>query len=114
MNTGIRLDRLVVLRGMAPSRMRAVEAIEGSGIRVDGAVVHRAAAQVAEAFAGMGGDFNVSVDLDVTSLLTEVLAERTPEAIRLVAEIAQRHGGSVQAFATKPQGLVVRVVLPLG
>ncbi|MEY2774039.1 MAG: hypothetical protein RLZZ275_386 [Bacteroidota bacterium] len=48
MNTGIRLDRLVVLRGMAPSRMRAVEAIEGSGIRVDGAVVHRAAAQVAE------------------------------------------------------------------
>ena len=34
--------------------------------------------------------------------------------LAIVAEIAQRHGGSVQAFATKPQGLVVRVVLPLG
>lgn len=48
MNTGIRLDRLVVDRGLAPSRMRAVEAIEGAGIRVDGTVVRKAAARVQE------------------------------------------------------------------
>ena len=34
--------------------------------------------------------------------------------LAIVAEIAQRHGGSVQARAALPQGLVVRVVLPLG
>jgi len=48
MNTGIRLDRLVVDRGLAPSRMRAVEAIEGAGIRVNGEVVHKASVRVAE------------------------------------------------------------------
>jgi len=46
MNAGIRLDRLVVDRGLAPSRMRAVEAIEGAGIRVDGTVVRKAALRV--------------------------------------------------------------------
>ncbi len=34
--------------------------------------------------------------------------------LAIVAEIAQRHGGSVQAHAALPQGLVVRVVVPLG
>ncbi len=34
--------------------------------------------------------------------------------LAIVAEIAQRHGGSVQAHAALPQGLVVRVVLPMG
>lgn len=48
MNVGIRLDRLVVDRGLAPSRMRAVEAIEGSGIRVNGTVVRKAALRVDE------------------------------------------------------------------
>ncbi len=48
MNTGIRLDRLVVERGLAPSRMRAVESIEGAGIRVDGEVVRKASVRVAE------------------------------------------------------------------
>ena len=34
--------------------------------------------------------------------------------LAIVAEIAQRHGGSVQAHNRAPHGLVVRVVLPLG
>ena len=34
--------------------------------------------------------------------------------LAIVAEIAQRHGGSVQAHTRTPPGLVVRVVLPLG
>ncbi len=34
--------------------------------------------------------------------------------LAIVAEIAQRHGGSVQAHTRAPHGLVVRVVLPLG
>lgn len=34
--------------------------------------------------------------------------------LAIVAEIAQRHGGSVQAHTSAPHGLKVRVVLPLG
>jgi len=33
--------------------------------------------------------------------------------LAIVAEIAQRHGGSVQAHSVAPQGLLVRLTLPL-
>ena len=46
MSKKVRLDRLLVDRGLAPSRLRARELIEAGVVRVDGVPVSRVAAQV--------------------------------------------------------------------
>ena len=48
------------------------------------------AAQVAEQTAGMGGSIGVGVSSDQTTIGGSVLSERTPDFIRLIAEVAQR------------------------
>ena len=50
----------------------------------------RDAAAFADAMAGLGGRLTVDTDEHTTVLRTEVLAERTPEAIALLAEVARR------------------------
>jgi predicted Zn-dependent peptidase len=45
---------------------------------------------VASEFAGMGGELAVNVGPDTTSISTEVLSERGPEAVRLLADVAER------------------------
>ena len=47
------------------------------------------AAQLAEAFASIGGRFSVDADEHTTVLRTDVLAEHAPRAIALLAEIAR-------------------------
>lgn len=42
----VRLDRLLVKRGLSPSRQAARERIEGGGVKVDGIVVTKASSQV--------------------------------------------------------------------
>ncbi|MFL6279819.1 MAG: M16 family metallopeptidase [Vicinamibacterales bacterium] len=45
---------------------------------------------VARAFAGMGGELGISVGPDTTSISTEVLSERAADAVRKLADVAQR------------------------
>jgi predicted Zn-dependent peptidase len=45
---------------------------------------------VAQTFAGMGGELGISVGPDTTSITTEVLSERAADAVRLLADVAQR------------------------
>lgn len=47
------------------------------------------AAHLAEEMAGMGGSLSVTVDYDLTTIGGEVLAERAPDMIRLVADVAR-------------------------
>ena len=49
----------------------------------------RSAARLAEEVAGMGGDLTVDAEYDRTTIGGEVLSERTPEMIRLVADVAR-------------------------
>jgi zinc protease len=49
----------------------------------------RTAEQIAHEMAGMGGDLDVSVGPDQTTVGGSVLAERTPDFVRLVAEVAR-------------------------
>jgi zinc protease len=46
------------------------------------------AAKLAEQIAGMGGDLSVNAGYDLTTIGGEVLAERAPDMVRLVAEVA--------------------------
>ena len=45
---------------------------------------------VARGFAAMGGELGISVGPDTTSISTEVLSERAAEAVRKLADVAQR------------------------
>jgi zinc protease len=45
---------------------------------------------VASDFAGMGGELGINVGPDTTSISTEVLSERGADALRLLADVAQR------------------------
>ncbi len=47
------------------------------------------AARLAEQVAGMGGTLSVSVDYDLTTIGGEVLGERAPDMIRLVADVGR-------------------------
>ena len=49
----------------------------------------RTSAQVAEQVAGMGGTINVGVASDVMNIGGEVLSERAPEMVRLIAEVVR-------------------------
>src|SRR5437667_4147014 len=49
----------------------------------------RSAKQLAEEIAQMGGDLNVGVGEDESSFTTEVLSEFGPEAVKLLADVAQ-------------------------
>jgi predicted Zn-dependent peptidase len=50
----------------------------------------RSGAQIAEAAAGMGGNLAVGANLHETSLTLNVLSEFTPDAVRLIADVARR------------------------
>jgi 23S rRNA (cytidine1920-2'-O)/16S rRNA (cytidine1409-2'-O)-methyltransferase len=53
----VRLDKLLVSRGLAPSRERAAELIEGGKVEVNGAIAHKPASQVdANAAVALRGD----------------------------------------------------------
>lgn len=49
----------------------------------------RSAARLAQEVAGMGGDLTVDAEYDRTTVGGEVLSERAPEMIRLVADVAR-------------------------
>lgn len=50
----------------------------------------RSAAELANAFASMGGTLGINVTPDLTNIRTEVLAEQAPAAVRLLAEVARQ------------------------
>jgi predicted Zn-dependent peptidase len=58
----------------------------------------KTAPQLAEAFAGMGGSLFASAGADETAIGAEVLAERTADAVALIAEVAQRPAFPASAF----------------
>ena len=82
--------RLVLRSGNLNEKANEVWLADVTGAMLSEGTTTKSAAQLAEAFAAMGGEFEVGVGVDVTSLYTEVLGERAPDAIRLVAEVAQR------------------------
>ena len=49
----------------------------------------RSAKQLAEEFAQMGGDLNVGIGEDESSFTTDVMSEFGPEAVKLLADVAQ-------------------------
>ena len=49
----------------------------------------RSAEEVALAFAGMGGDLDVNVGMDLTQISTDVLSDFAPDAVRLLADVVQ-------------------------
>lgn len=49
----------------------------------------RSAEEVALAFAGMGGDLDVSVGMDLTQFSTDVLSDFAPDAVRLLADVVR-------------------------
>ena len=82
--------RLVVRSGNLNEKASETWLADVTGSMLSEGTASKSASQLAEAFAAMGGELQVSTGLDVTSLVTEVLGERAPDAIRLVAEVAQR------------------------
>jgi predicted Zn-dependent peptidase len=49
----------------------------------------RSAEEVALAFAGMGGDLDVNVGMDLTQISTDVLSDFAPDAVRLLADVVR-------------------------
>jgi predicted Zn-dependent peptidase len=49
----------------------------------------RSAEEVALEFAGMGGDLDVNVGMDLTQISTDVLSDFAPDAIRLLADVVR-------------------------
>jgi predicted Zn-dependent peptidase len=72
--------------------------------------------ELARQFAAMGGELSVAVGPDRTSIATEVLAERGPEALRLLADVAQRprlpEAELVRVKATLARELAIQKATP--
>ena len=82
--------RLVVAAGNVYEGKDEVWLADLTGNMMREGTTTQAADVVAQAFAGMGGELGISVGPDTTSISTEVLSERAADAVRLLADVAQR------------------------
>jgi zinc protease len=82
--------RLVVAAGNVYEGKDEVWLADLTGNMMREGTTTQAADVVAQAFAAMGGELGISVGPDTTSISTEVLSERAAEAVRLLADVAQR------------------------
>jgi zinc protease len=80
---------LAVRAGRIDQRPGQVWLAELTGDLMNEGTAARTAAQVAEHAAGMGGTFNVGIASDISNIGGDVLGERAPEMIRLVAEVVR-------------------------
>ncbi len=82
--------RLVVAAGNVYEGKDQVWLADLTGNLMREGTTSQAADVVAQAFATMGGELGISVGPDTTSISTEVLSERGADAVRLIADVAQR------------------------
>jgi zinc protease len=82
--------RLVVAAGNVYEGKDEVWLADLTGNMMREGTTTQAADVVAQAFAAMGGELGISVGPDTTSISTEVLSERAADAVRLLADVAQR------------------------
>jgi predicted Zn-dependent peptidase len=81
--------RLVVPAGNVDEGRNEVWLADLTGRMIREGTAKRPADALAREVAGMGGELGVSVGPDRTSLATDVLAERGPDAARLIADAAR-------------------------
>jgi len=82
--------RLVVQAANLHERKNQVWLANLTGEMLREGTTSAAADALAREFAGMGGTLAIDVGSDRASLTTDVLAERGPQAVRLIADVAQR------------------------
>ncbi len=80
---------LVVRTGRIDQQANQVWLAELTGDLMNEGTATRTSAQVAEQVAGMGGTINVGIASDVVNIGGEVLSERAPEMVRLIAEVVR-------------------------
>lgn len=66
----------------------------------------KSASEMALAAAKMGGDVNIAVGLDETTVSMDVLSESVPDAVALIADVLQRPNLPEEEFARIQQNLV--------
>ena len=81
--------RLVVAAGNADEAKNEVWLADLAGRMLEEGTAKRPADVLARELAAMGGELGVAVGPDRTNITTDVLAERGPEAVRLIAEVAR-------------------------
>jgi len=81
--------RLYVRTGNIDERADQTWLADLTGDLMGEGTTSRSARQVAEATAAMGGSLGIGVGLDQTTVGGEVLAERAPEMVRLVADVVR-------------------------
>jgi zinc protease len=82
--------RLVVSAGNVYENKDEVWLADLTGNLMREGTATESADSVARAFAGMGGELGIAVGPDTTSISTEVLSERAVDAVRKLADVAQR------------------------
>jgi zinc protease len=80
---------LAVRAGRINERADQVSLSELTGDLLSEGTTRLDAARLAEQAAGMGGNLGVAVGQDVTTIGGEVLSERAPDMVRLVADVAR-------------------------
>ena len=80
---------LAVRTGRIDQQANQVWLAELTGDLMNEGTTTRTSAQVAEQVAGMGGTINVGIASDVVNIGGEVLSERAPEMVRLIAEVVR-------------------------
>jgi predicted Zn-dependent peptidase len=81
--------RLALRAGNADEPANAVWLAGIVGDLMQEGTTSRTAEQIAREFATMGGALKVGVGLDRTDVSTDVLSERGPDAVRLIADVAR-------------------------
>jgi predicted Zn-dependent peptidase len=82
--------RLVVASGNVYENKDEIWLADLTGNLMREGTASETADAVARGFAAMGGELGISVGPDTTSISTEVLSERAAEAVRKLADVAQR------------------------
>lgn len=81
--------RLVVRSGNIDEKSDQVWLSNVTGEMMNEGTTSRTAIRIAEEMAGMGGSLNVGVGNDLSNVQAEVLSERAPDAIRIIADVAR-------------------------
>ena len=81
--------RLAVRAGNANEAANQVWLADVTGDLMEEGTVSRTAEQVARDFASMGGSLNITVGADRTNISTDVLSDRGPNAVRLIADVVR-------------------------
>lgn len=82
--------RVAVRAGNANEATNEVWLADVMGDLMQEGTTSRTAEEIAREFAAMGGSLNVNVAPDRTNISTDVLSERGPDAVRLLADVVRR------------------------